>query len=120
MSFNLISHQPEIDKVYLYPRDPYEANYQLLVNKPENKNLKHFSDSKAYIEYSKWHGWHLKEHNPNKKRKRLIAFYDVTAHMLSNKKLNLVVNEYLSEVENWAFLLLLWHNFILLYRKMLD
>ena len=62
----------------------------------------------------------IKEHNPNKKRKRLIAFYDVTAHMLSNKKLNLVVNEYLSEVENWAFLLLLWHNFILLYRKMLD
>ena len=62
----------------------------------------------------------IKEHNPNKKRKRLIAFYDVTAHMLSNKNLNLVVNEYLSEVENWAFLLLLWHNFILLYRKMLD
>ena len=103
MLFNLISHQPEIDKVYLYPRDPYEANYQLLVKKPENKNLKHFSDSKAYIEYS--NGMddiceNIKEHNPNKKRKRLIVFYDVTAHMFCNKKLNLVVNEYLSEVEN--------------------
>ena len=42
----------------------------------------------------------IKEHDPNKKRKRLIVFYDVTAHMFCNKKLNLVVNEYLSEVEN--------------------
>ena len=29
----------------------------------------------------------IKEHNPNKKRKRLIVFYDVTAHMFCNKNL---------------------------------
>ena len=24
---NLINHQPDIDKIYLYARDPYEAKY---------------------------------------------------------------------------------------------
>ena len=27
-SFNLISQQPHIDKIYLYTKDPYEAKYQ--------------------------------------------------------------------------------------------
>ena len=27
---NLISHQPGIDKLYLYAKDPHEAKYQLL------------------------------------------------------------------------------------------
>ena len=31
--FDLISHQPDIDKMYLYAKDPYEAKYQLLINK---------------------------------------------------------------------------------------
>ena len=25
---NLINHQPDIDKIYLYSKDPYEAEYQ--------------------------------------------------------------------------------------------
>ena len=49
-SFNLISHRPDIDKIYLYTKDPYETNYQLLINKRKNTVLKHFSDSKAFIE----------------------------------------------------------------------
>ena len=24
---NLISHQPDVDKIYLYTKDPYEAKY---------------------------------------------------------------------------------------------
>ena len=32
--FNLIiSYQPDINKIYLYAKDPYEANLQLLINK---------------------------------------------------------------------------------------
>ena len=50
--FNLISHQPDIDKIYLYAKDPCEAKYQLLINKHKNTGLKHFNDSKAFIEYS--------------------------------------------------------------------
>ena len=30
---NLINHQQNIDKDYLYAKDPYEAKYQLLINK---------------------------------------------------------------------------------------
>ena len=31
--FNLINQEPDIDKVYLYAKDPYEVKYQLLINK---------------------------------------------------------------------------------------
>ena len=29
---NLIENQPDIDKIYLYAKDPYEAKYQYLIN----------------------------------------------------------------------------------------
>ena len=38
--FNLISQQPDIDKTYLYAKDPYEAKYQFLINKQEFTGLK--------------------------------------------------------------------------------
>ena len=50
--FNLINHQPDIDKIYLYATDPYEAKYQLLINTPGSAGLKHFNSPKAFIEYS--------------------------------------------------------------------
>ena len=50
--FNLINQQPDIDKIYLYTKNPYEAKYQLLINKRECTALKHFDDCKAFIEYS--------------------------------------------------------------------
>ena len=49
---NLINNQPDIDKIYLYAKDPYEAKYQFLINKRESTGLKHFNDPKAFIEYS--------------------------------------------------------------------
>ena len=30
--FRLINHQPDIDKICSYAKDPYEAKYQLLIN----------------------------------------------------------------------------------------
>ena len=41
----------------------------------------------------KWCVWYLEECNPNKKRKTLIAFDDIVADMLSNKKLIPIVIE---------------------------
>ena len=41
--FNLIGQQPDIDKIYLYVKDPYEAKYQFLNNKQESTGLKHFN-----------------------------------------------------------------------------
>ena len=52
MSFNLIDQQPDIDKIYLYAKDPYETNYQFLIKKRESTGLKLFNGSKAIIEYS--------------------------------------------------------------------
>ena len=52
--FNLLSHQPDIDQIYIYANDPYEAKYEFLINKQESAGLKHFNDSKAFIEYSNY------------------------------------------------------------------
>ena len=47
---NLIENQPDIDKIYLYTKDPYESKYQYLVNKREGVDTKHFNDPKTFIE----------------------------------------------------------------------
>ena len=46
---NLINQQPDIDKIYLYTKDPHEAKYQFLITKRESTGLKHFNDSKAFV-----------------------------------------------------------------------
>ena len=43
--FNLIIHQTEIDKIYLYAKHPYEGKYQFLIKKRESAGLKHLNDS---------------------------------------------------------------------------
>ena len=80
---------------FLYDKDPFEAKYQLQINKKESTGLKYLFDSKAFIEYSKdLHDIYknIKEKNRNKNRNVLIVF-DMTADMLSNKKLNPIVTE---------------------------
>ena len=46
--FDLINHQPVIDKICLYAKDPYEAKYQFVITKCENVGTNHFT----FIEYS--------------------------------------------------------------------
>ena len=78
--FNLINNQPDIDKIYLYAKDPYEAKYQYLINKLEKVGLDHFKDPEAFMEYSndmKDVYKNIENYNPGKKRKILIVFdYD--------------------------------------------
>ena len=50
--FNLIYQQPDIDKIYFYAKNSYEARYQLLIKKRDSTFLKHCNDFKAFIEYS--------------------------------------------------------------------
>ena len=88
---NLINNQPDIDKLYLYAKDPYEAKYQFLINKRESTGLKHFSDPKAFIEYSNHRKdiyKNIEQYNIGKKRKILIVFVDMIADIISNEKLN--------------------------------
>ena len=94
--FNLIIQQPVSDKIYLYAKDPYEAKYQLLINKRESAGLKHFNDSKPFIDYSNDMDdiyKTIEEYNPNEKRKMLIFFDDMIADMLSNTTFNPVITE---------------------------
>ena len=49
---NLINNQPDIDKIYLYAKDPYEGKYQFLIKERKSIGIKHFNNPKAFIEYS--------------------------------------------------------------------
>ena len=49
---NLIENQPDIDKISLYAKNPYEVKYQYLINKRESVCINHFNSPKALIEYS--------------------------------------------------------------------
>ena len=95
---NLINNQPDIDKIYLYAKDPYEAKYQYLINKREKVGLDHFDDSKAFMEFSnicKMPTKILRITIQIKKRKMLIVFDDMIADMTNNKKINPIVTELL-------------------------
>ena len=93
---NLINNQPDIDKIYLYAKDPYEAKYQYLVNKRDGVGINHFNDPKAFIEYSNdMHDVYknIDEYNPDKENKILIVFDDMIADMSHKKKLDSIVTE---------------------------
>ena len=93
---NLINNQPDIDKIYLFAKDPYEAKYKFLRNKRESVGLKCFNDLKAFIEYSNDMQdvyENIDEYNLDKERKILIVFDDMIADMINNKKLNSIVTE---------------------------
>ena len=93
---SFINSQPDIDKIYLYAKDPYEAKYQYLINKREKVGLDHFDDPKAFIEYSNdMQDVHknIDDYNPRKKRKVLIVFDDMIADIINNKKLDSIVTE---------------------------
>ena len=37
--FNLINKQPDIDKIYLYAKDPSEGEHQFLINERESTSF---------------------------------------------------------------------------------
>ena len=93
---NLIKNQPDIDKIYLDVKDPYEAKYQYLINIREGVGIDHFKDRKAFIEYSNdMHDVYknIKEYNHDKGNKILIVFDYMIADMIHIKKLNSIVTE---------------------------
>ena len=71
---NLINHESDTDKIYLYPKDLYGAKYQLLINKKESTGLKYSNYSKDFSECSNDMGdiyENIEEYNPNKKAKNI-------------------------------------------------
>ena len=93
---NLINDQADIDKIYLYTKDPYEVKYQYLINICEKAGLNHFNDPKAFIEYlNDMQDFYknIEEYNPGKKPKVLKVFDDMIADMINDKKFYPVKSE---------------------------
>ena len=93
MLLNLINNQPDIDKIYLYHKDPYEGKYQFLINERESTGLKHSNDLKAFIEYSDHMQDVYRNIDADKERKILIVFDDMVDDMINNKRLKPIVTE---------------------------
>ena len=49
---NFISHQDDIDRLYLHAEDLSEQKYEFLIKKREDAEIKHLNDPEAFIEYS--------------------------------------------------------------------
>ena len=80
----------------MYAKDPYEAKYQYLIDKRESVGINHFSDPKAFIEYSNIMRnvyKNINYYSHYKESKKLIVFDDMIADMINNKKLNSIVTE---------------------------
>ena len=99
----------------------------MLINKRENTGLKHFNDSKAFIQYSNDIEdiyKNIDEYNPNKKRKVLIAFDDMIVEILKIcfRKLNIslvfITRSYFAVPKN--FRLNLTHFFIMKFPNKLE
>ena len=81
---NLINNQPDIDKVYLCTKDPYEAKYPFLINKRESF-IKYSNDMQDVYK-------NIEEYNADKARKMLIVIDDMIADMINKKKTNFSSN----------------------------
>ena len=97
MLLNLIKHQrPDIDKIYLYVKDPFESKYQLRINGREKVVVENLKTPKAFTDYSQTVGdvyENLEDYNPTIKRRVFIVFDDMIADMESNKNISPIVTE---------------------------
>ena len=62
-----MNYELDINKIYLYAKNPYEAKYQLLINKEEITGIRHLNDSKAFTEYANDMDYiyqYIEEYNP--------------------------------------------------------
>ena len=93
---NSIENQPDIDKIYLYAKDPYEPKYQYLINKREDVGTNHFNDPEAFTEYSNDMRnvyKNIDNYNPDKENNILIVFDNTIADMTQNKKPYLIITD---------------------------
>ena len=49
---SLINYQSDINKTYLYTKDPYETNINFQLKNVKNGGIKHLNNHKLFIEYS--------------------------------------------------------------------
>ena len=99
MVLNLIKLQrPDIDKIYLCVKDPFESKYQLLINGREKVEVKKLKNAKAFSEHPQIIDdcfWKFRRLQSNKEKKILKVFDDMIPDTEANKKLSSIVTELL-------------------------
>ena len=93
---NLIKEQGDIDKIYLHTKDLSEPKYEFLIKKRKDAGIKHFNDPNAFTECSNNTNdvyENIYDYKPNRKTKILIAFDDMIAVIMTNKKFQAIVSE---------------------------
>ena len=111
----------DIDKIYFYAKDPYEAKYQFLINKKESTGFKHYNDPKTFIEYSNDIQdvyKNIEKYKPGKKRQILIVFDDKIADLINNKKLNFGVTELFTRDRKLNIFLVFLRSHILWFQSL--
>ena len=62
-----MNYELDINKIYLYAKNPYEARHQLLINKEEITGIRYLNDYKAFTEYANDMDYiyqYIEEYNP--------------------------------------------------------
>ena len=99
MVLNLIKLQrPDIDKIYLCVKDPFESKYQLLINGREKVEVKKLKNAKAFSDHPQIIDdcfWKFRRLQSNKEKKILKVFDDMIPDTEANKKLSSIVTELL-------------------------
>ena len=90
---NLINEQNDIDKIYLYARDSSEPKYGYLIKKSEDAGIKYLNNPSAFIECSNSMVDEYQWLQSNQKKKKIIAFDDRIADIMTNKKFQAIIKD---------------------------
>ena len=85
-----------LTKFICMKKDLSELKYEFLNEKRKDAGIKHFNDSKAFIECSNTMGdvyGNIEDYNPNRKINILIVFDDMISDIMANKKFQAVLKE---------------------------
>ena len=89
MLLNLIKYYwPDINKIYLYAKDPFQSKYQLHISGRQKIGTKNVTNPKTIIDYSQTIDdvyVNLEDYNPTKIRNVLIVFHDIIADVEPKK-----------------------------------
>ena len=80
----------------MYAKDLNEPKYEFLTKNCEDAGIKHFNDPNAFIECSNTMDddyENIDKYKPNRKTKILIAFDDMIADIMTNKKYQVITKE---------------------------
>ena len=78
----------------MYVKDLSEPKYEFLIKKCKDVGTNHYADPNAFIECSNAMDdiyQNIDDYNPGRKRKILIVFDDVIAHIMTNKKFQAII-----------------------------